>query len=55
MRWEYQVFNFSEIDKRIKNGERGINLVTLLNEYGMQGWEVVFRLTENSFLMKRAF
>lgn len=45
--FEYKIFNLSEVNGTKKD------FITLLNQYGSQGWEVVFRLTDTSFLMKK--
>ena len=50
---EYTVLNMSEIATKIKAGNASASIVSVLNEYGAQGWEVVTRLTDASFLLKR--
>lgn len=49
MRFEYKVFNLSEV-----SAIKGSNLISVLNNHGFEGWEVVLRLTDSSFLMKRS-
>jgi hypothetical protein len=46
MIYEYRIFNFSEA--------KGTDLISVLNKYGDDGWEVILRLTDHSFLMKKA-
>lgn len=52
MKFEYKVLNLSEVENRNK-GDYKFNLITLLNEYGQQGYEVVFKLNQSAYLMKR--
>lgn len=46
-KFEYMIFNMSQAEKR------SVKWLTLLNEYGKEGWEVVCQLTKGSFLMKK--
>ena len=47
MKYEYKVFNLSEAkDEK--------NWLYALNHHGAQGWELVFQLTRQSYLLKRA-
>ena len=52
MKFQYRIFNLSEVVARQKT-DKSADLVLILNEYGLNGWEVVFRLTDYSFLLKR--
>lgn len=66
MIFEYKVFNMSEvteanktsgikmkIDKAKADGNVPLTLIDLLNFHGKSGWEVIFKLKDNSYLMKR--
>lgn len=62
-KFEYRVFNMSEVSEvddkgiyrpRYKDG-KVVTLADVLNEYGKEGWEVLFSITQSkqSYLMKR--
>lgn len=53
MKFEYRVLNMSEVSQRIKDDPKTMNLTAVLNHYGKDGWELMFKLTDQSFLMKR--
>lgn len=56
MKFEYKVFNMSEVEKRnsvVTRMKKKITWLDLLNEYGRMGWELMFKLNTNSYLMKR--
>lgn len=53
MKYEYRIFNLSEVaDYTSKHGHG--NMLTVLNKHGLEGWQVLFKINEQSFLMMRA-
>lgn len=52
MTFEYKIFNLSEVTAAKKKSDSE-NMITVLNKHGLEGWEVVLRLNDNSFLMKK--
>lgn len=41
--------------KVLRKDGRTLTWIDVLNEYGQAGWEVVFKLTDQSYLLKRVF
>lgn len=55
-KFEYRVFNLSELKEKKEKTKvirPGRNIVQALNEYGQEGWEIKFKLTDSSFLLQR--
>jgi hypothetical protein len=54
MKFEYKILNMSEVTNKIAEDKtKKLNFTGVLNAYGIQGWELMFKLTDQSFLMKR--
>jgi hypothetical protein len=52
LKFEYRVLNLSEVKAR-SNDQVKVLLIDVMNFYGEDGWEILFKLTDSSFLMKR--
>jgi hypothetical protein len=52
LKFEYRVLNLSEVKAR-SNDQVKVSLIDVMNFYGEDGWEILFKLTDSSFLMKR--
>lgn len=58
--FEYKIFNLSEVEKlqqaqTTEEGKFAINRLTVMNDYGSQGWQILFPLTSTSYLMVREY
>jgi len=54
-KFEYKIFNMSECSERLiedKKTERR-NIVQVLNQHGENGWQVIQKIKDTSFLMMR--
>lgn len=53
MKFEYKILNMSEVSKAI-DSDKNQSFLSILNKHGLEGWELMFKLTDASFLMKRS-
>ncbi len=54
-RFEYKIFNMSEAEKinEANPNAKKVRWIDVLNSHGNDGWEIVFHLNKNSYLLKR--
>jgi len=51
-KFKYRILNLSEVALKIK-ADKAMNLISVFDELGNDGWELVFKLTDSSFLFKK--
>lgn len=54
MKFEYKILNLSEVDKLSKADKtRKTNFISVINDWGAQGWELMFKFKDSSYIFKR--
>lgn len=53
-KFEYRILNLSEVAKIIKDfPDKKADFLTVLNQFGSEGWQVVHKIKDSSYLLMR--